>query len=123
MIYHNSAPVILDLTPDGVIPPLTKCDPNRRRVTGVDVLMAAHDVLSYSYWLSNPRQVRRAEDLAQTYGDLFAQTKNPADAEELFQARERVANRRARVERIARGYGYTGALARLERAKSGAYIA
>lgn len=38
MIYDNATPARLDLDVDGVIPPLTPCDPKRRKYTTTDVL-------------------------------------------------------------------------------------
>lgn len=45
MIYDNTERVTLDLQCGAVIPPLTPCDPNRRKYTEVDVLSASAWVL------------------------------------------------------------------------------
>lgn len=104
MIYHNSATAMLDLTPDGVIPPLTNCDPNRRRYTERDVQEAAQELLVAAGVIMimaiNLRWHRSAPRLsARVIQHAVDQAKNWSQKS-----------------------GYTEALRNFERAKSGAYI-
>lgn len=112
MIYHNMAPAMLDLREDGVIPPLTKCDPMRRKYTAGMLAQISDSVFTDWYFVRKAQrgvEERREERDEAAPGSLTRQW-----------AEEQLAQAGELLESALEGYSYS--LGEYERARSGAYI-
>lgn len=129
MIYDNIDPEMLRLNmpeigeTDGR-PPLTPCDPTRRRIEGTHVAAYAALVLYTVDFVKHPaHSVRLAVDVIP-----LAEQHYGVHSEEAFKLRVSADEDRALAYTMARDsfpgeLSYADALELLERAKSGAYIA
>lgn len=115
MIYDNMAPARLDLNADSVIPPLTPCDPNRRKATAQDVQEAATQLLRLvPTMVMQARFVRETERRAEEMEEIFG-------AYDPFTVDSRSTSYLARLSG-AEGRQYAQALEAHTRLKSGTYV-